>query len=53
MSRIRLYFDEDAMQQGQQPYSVGEQLRRLLLLVNWKSAEDMQGHLEYLANWGR
>ena len=37
----------------QQRYSVGEQLRRLLLIVNRKSAENMQGHLEYLANWGR
>jgi hypothetical protein len=119
MSRIRLYFDEDAMQQGlitalrarrvavvtaldagmankpdeehlarasrdgrvlysfniadycslhekwlaagrlhsgivlahQQRFSLGEQLRRLLYLLNRKSAEEMRCRLEYLSNW--
>jgi len=36
----------------QQNYSVGEQLRRLLRLTAAKSAEDMEGRLEFLSNWG-
>lgn len=35
----------------QQYYSVGEQLRRLLRLMAAKSAEDMEGQLEFLSNW--
>jgi len=97
MSRIRLYFDEDAMQNAlvvalrarssdgrvlysfnirdfcllhahwtstgrqhsgivigfQQRYSIGEQLRRLLHLLNRKTAEEMLLRLEYLSTWGR
>ena len=37
----------------QQRYSVGEQLRRLLHLLNLKSAAEMLSCLEYLSNWGR
>ena len=37
----------------QQRYSVGEQLRRLLHLLNAKHASEMHSHLEYLSNWGR
>jgi len=37
----------------QQRYSVGEQLRRLLHLLNAKSAVQMRSRLEYLSNWGR
>lgn len=37
----------------QQRYSVGEQLRRLLNLLNRKSATEMLSRLEYLSNWGR
>lgn len=37
----------------QQRYSVGEQLRRLLQLLNRKSAVEMQSRLEYLSAWGR
>lgn len=35
----------------QQRYSVGEQLRRLLILVNRRSAAEMIGRLEYLSAW--
>ena len=31
-----------------QRYSVGEQLRRLLQLINTKTADDMRNHLEFL-----
>jgi Tfp pilus assembly protein PilZ len=37
----------------QQRYSIGEQLRRLLNLLNLKSAEEMHSNLQYLSNWGR
>ena len=37
----------------QQRYSIGEQLRRLLHLLNLKSAAEMLSRLEYLSNWGR
>jgi hypothetical protein len=37
----------------QQRYSVGEQLRRLLHLLNGRSAAEMMSRLEYLSNWGR
>ncbi len=37
----------------QQRYSVGEQLRRLLHLLNRKSAEEMLSRLEYLSAWQR
>jgi hypothetical protein len=91
MSRIRLYFDEDAMQHGlvmalrarhvdiltawdcllhqqwiargqahcgiilaaQQRFSVGEQMRGLLKLLNRKSASEMHSRLEYLSMWAR
>jgi hypothetical protein len=38
---------------SQQRYSSGEQLRRLLHLMNGRSAADMVSRLEYLSNWGR
>jgi len=37
----------------QQRYSIGEQLRRLLHLLNRKPAVEMHSRLEYLSNWGR
>lgn len=37
----------------QQRYSIGEQLRRLLQLLNVKSAQEMMSSLEYLSTWGR
>jgi Tfp pilus assembly protein PilZ len=37
----------------QQRYSIGEQLRRLLHLLNRKTAEEMLLRLEYLSTWGR
>ena len=33
-------------------YSIGEQLRRLLHLIDAKSAEDMQGQVVFLGAWG-
>ena len=36
----------------QQRYSIGEQTRRLLKLVNTKSAEEMKNHMEFLQAWG-
>ena len=35
----------------QQRYSVGGQMRRLLRLVEQKSAEEMVNHVEYLSAW--
>jgi len=35
----------------QQRYSIGEQQRRLLQLLSWKSAAEMRSRLEYLSNW--
>ncbi len=37
---------------GQQSYSVGEQMRRLLKLIAAKSAKDMQNQVEFLSDWG-
>lgn len=37
----------------QQRYSIGEQLRRLLLLANRKTAHQMLSRIEYLSTWGR
>ena len=37
----------------QQRYSIGEQLRRLLRLLNRKSAAEMLSRLQYLSAWGR
>ena len=37
----------------QQRYSIGEQLRRLLHLLNRKPAAEMLSRLEYLSAWGR
>jgi len=37
----------------QQRYSTGEQLRRLLHLLNRRSAAEMLSRLEYLSTWGR
>lgn len=36
----------------QQRFSVGEQLRRLLKLIETKSAEEMQNQIEFLSAWG-
>lgn len=36
----------------QQRYSVGEQMRRLLRIVNARTAEQMIDQLEFLSNWG-
>ena len=36
----------------QQRYSVGEQMRRLLKLINAKSAEEMRNEAEFLQTWG-
>ncbi len=36
----------------QQRYSVGEQMRRLLRLVQMKSAESMRNAVEFLSTWG-
>ena len=38
---------------SQQRYSIGEQLRRLLHLLNRKPAVEMMSRLEYLSTWGR
>ena len=35
----------------QQRYSVGEQMRRLLKLIEEKSAEEMANQLEFLSDW--
>ena len=35
----------------QQRISVGEELRRLLRLVDAKSAQEMENNLEFLSNW--
>lgn len=36
----------------QRRYSVGEQLRRLLLIVEARSAEELQDQVIFLSNWG-
>jgi hypothetical protein len=36
---------------GQQNYSAGEQMRRLLRLISAKSAEEMQNQIEFLSAW--
>jgi hypothetical protein len=36
---------------GQQRYSVGEQMRRLLSLIVAKTAEKMLNRLEFLSDW--
>jgi hypothetical protein len=38
---------------SQQRYSIGEQLRRLLHLLNRTPAAEMLSRLEYLSTWGR
>jgi len=35
----------------QQRYTVGEQMRRLLRLVNNLTADEMQNRVEFLSNW--
>jgi hypothetical protein len=37
---------------AQQRYSVGEQMRRLLRLLNTLAAEDMINRIEFLSAWG-
>ena len=37
---------------GQQSYSIGEQMRRILRVVAEKSAEEMQDQLLFLNAWG-
>ena len=36
----------------QQAYSVGEQMRRLLRLIDATSAEQMRNSIEFLGHWG-
>ena len=36
----------------QQQYSVGEQMRRLLKLINQIPSEQMENRVEFLSNWG-
>ncbi|MDF0555428.1 DUF5615 family PIN-like protein [Kamptonema sp. UHCC 0994] len=36
---------------GQQNYSVGEQMRRLLSLISAKSGTEMQNQIEFLSAW--
>ena len=36
----------------QQRYSVGERIRRLLVLLSSRSAEAMRDRIEFLSNWG-
>jgi predicted nuclease of predicted toxin-antitoxin system len=36
----------------QRRYSIGEQMRRILRLINMLSAEDMRGRAEFLSSWG-
>ncbi|MEY3868148.1 MAG: DUF5615 family PIN-like protein [Microcoleaceae cyanobacterium] len=36
---------------GQQNYSLGEQMRRLLNIISVKSAEEMQNQIEFLSAW--
>jgi len=36
----------------QQRFSIGDQLRRLLRLVNERTPETMRGALEYMSSWG-
>lgn len=36
----------------QQRYSIGEQLRRILLIRSALSADDMRNRAEFLSNWG-
>jgi predicted nuclease of predicted toxin-antitoxin system len=37
---------------GQQNYSVGEQLRRLMRILTSKSREEMRNQVEFLSAWG-
>jgi hypothetical protein len=37
----------------QQQYSIGEQMRRLLHLLNNLTAEDMVNRIEFLSAWGK
>ena len=36
---------------GIQNYSIGEQMRRILRIINTKSAEDMKNQVEFLSAW--
>ncbi len=36
----------------QQRYSIGEQMRRLMRIVNARTAEQMINQLEFLSSWG-
>jgi hypothetical protein len=35
----------------QQRFSIGEQLRRMLRVLNARSSEEMRNHIEFLGNW--
>ena len=37
---------------AQQDFSIGEQIGRLVKLINALSAEEMQNRLEFLGSWG-
>ena len=50
------YLREGKMHAGiivipQQRYGIGEQIRRLLRLISTKSAEEMEGQVEFLSAW--
>ena len=36
---------------SQQRFSIGEQMRRLLRIINTHSAEEMQNRMEFLSSW--
>ena len=36
---------------NQQHYTIGETMRRILLIVNIKSPNDMENHVEFLSAW--
>ncbi len=37
----------------QQAYSIGDELKRVLRLIEMKSAEEMLNQIEFLSDWGR
>jgi hypothetical protein len=53
--QIKLYLDEDALHRRlKQAMSErgGEQMRRLMRIVNTRTVEQMTNQLEFLSNWG-
>ena len=43
--------DERHILAPQQRYAVGERIRRLLSLINARTAEEMRNRLEFLGDW--